>query len=100
MFCTNLKVKWQAHGAQDAFGDMLYDEPQEILARKQPKQSIVKTSEGKEILSKSYFYVDPRQVPEALSIENMDMLDGELVIESYAMCDRQNRVKLMRFITT
>lgn len=99
MSYTNQIVNWQAHGTQDAYGDMQYSEAQSIKARKQPKQEIVKTSEGKELLSRSYFYVDPRVEPNALKIGKMDKLDGELITAKYEMCDRYNRVKMVRFIT-
>ena len=99
MSYTNQKVSWEAHSSQDEWGDMAYGAAQEIKARKQPKQEIIKTAEGKEILSKSYFYVDPKQEPNALEISKMDRLDGEIIVEKYIMCDLHNRPKLIRFIT-
>ena len=99
MSYTNQEISWQAHGAQDDFGDMPYGPVQNIKARKQPKQEIIKTSEGKELLSRSYFYVDPAIEPQALEIEKMDKLDGELIVEKYVMCDLRNRPKMVRFVT-
>ena len=99
MSYTNQEVSWQAHSSQDAYGDMAYEPSQPIKARKQPKQEIVKTSEGKELLSRSHFYVDPKVEPHALEIGKMDKLDGELIIASYTMCDLHNRPKMIRFIT-
>lgn len=99
MSYTNQKVDWQAHSSQDDYGDMQYVAVQSIKARKQPKQEIVKTAEGKELLSRSYFYVDPHVEPSALEIDKMDKLDGELIVARYVMCDLQNRPKLIRLIT-
>ena len=99
MSYTRKEVSWQAHGKQDAYGDMPYLEKGKVKVRKQPKQSIIKTSEGKELLSKSYFYVDPRIEPRALEILEMDKLDGERIVERYVMCDLGNKPKLVRFIT-
>ena len=99
MSYTNQNVSWQAHGVQDDYGDMPYGAAQNIKARKQPKQEIVKTSEGKEFLSKSYYYVDPAIEPQALEVDKMDKLDGELIVERYVMCDLYNRPKMIRFIT-
>ena len=99
MSYTNQEVSWQAHSSQDTYGDMQYASPRTIKARKQPKQEIVKTPEGKEMLSKSYFYVDPKVEPAALEISSMDTLDGELIVARYVMCDVANRPKMVRFIT-
>lgn len=99
MSYTNQEVNWEVHGAQNDFGDMSYAVSQTVKARKQPKQEIVKTAEGKEILSRSYFYVDPFTEPKALEISKMDKLDGELVVERYVMCDLANRPKMVRLIT-
>lgn len=99
MSYTNTSVIWEAHGAQDDFGDMSYGPAQSIMARKQPRQEIVKTAEGKEILSKSYFYLDPRIEPKTLEVSKMDRLDGELVMERYEMCDLSNKPKMIRLIT-
>lgn len=99
MSYTNQEVGWEAHGAQDAYGDMAYKAPKTIKARKQPKQEIVKMADGKELLSQSYYYVDPKVEREALNIGSMDKLDGELIISRYAMCDKANKVKMVRFIT-
>ena len=99
MSYTNQIVNWQAHGTQDAYGDMQYSEAQSIKARKQPKQDIVKTSDGKELLSKSYFYVKPSAEANAFRIDVMDKLDGELIVSKYEMRTLRGKVKLIRFIT-
>ena len=99
MSYTNEEVSWQAHSAQDDYGDMQYVAAQAVKVRKQPKQEIVKTAEGKELLSRSYFYVDPRVEPNAFEIDKMVKLDGELVVARYVMCDIRNKPKLIRFIT-
>lgn len=99
MSYTNTKVEWEARSTQNTFGDMSYSESVFIKARKQPVQQIVKTAEGKEELSKHYFYVDPSIEKKALEIKNMDKLDGELIVDTYKMCDLNNKVRMVRFIT-
>lgn len=89
------------------YGDSIMDEYNDISrtdaivirARKQPHEEILKTSDGKEILTKSYFYVDPRVEPNALSIEKMDKLDGEIVMQKYIMCGLRNKPIMVRYIT-
>ena len=99
MSYTNQVVSWEAHKAQDMYGDMEYEEARAIAARKQAKQEIVKTAEGTELLSKSYFYVDPRVEPNAFEISKMDKLDGELIVDKYVMFTLLGRPKMLRFIT-
>ena len=99
MSYTNQEVSWEAQTAQDDYGDLQYRAAQTVKARKQPKQELIKTSEGKEILSKTYYYIDPRKEPEALNIKNADKLDGEKIVDKYVMCDFFNRPKMIRFIT-
>lgn len=104
MSYTNKKVTWEKC---NAYGDSIMNEYNDIyrstsvtiLARKQPHEDVIKTTDGKEILTKSYFYVDPKIEPHALDIEYMDKLDGETVMQKYIMCDLHNRPKMVRFIT-
>lgn len=99
MSYTNQVALWEAHDKQDSYGDMTYFPPKEVAVRKQSKQEIVKTSEGKELLSKSYFYVDPRVEPNAFEISKMDKLDGELIVDKYVMYTLFGKPKMLRFIT-
>lgn len=99
MSYTNLEVSWEAKQPQNEYGDIVYDEPISIKTRKQLHEEIVKTAEGKEELSKHYFYVDPSVEPNALKIENYDRLDGELIVSTYDMCTLGNKVRMRRFIT-
>lgn len=84
---------------ENTYGDISRREPIMIKARKQPHESVLRTADGKELLTKSYFYVDPRLEPNALSIAKMDKLDGETVMERYIMCDLSNKPKMVRYIT-
>ena len=93
---TNQEVNWAAHDPQDEFGDTAYSKFKRIKARKEPHEELVKTAEGKELLSKHYFYVAP---PDGLEIENGDKLDGELIVSKYIMCKLNNKPKMVRFIT-
>ena len=99
MSYTNTKVTWEQCTTTDAYGDISRPVEVTILARKQPHESVIKTTDGKEILSKSYFYVDPKVEPHALDINKMDKLDGELVMQKYVMCDLHGKPKMIRFIT-
>ena len=81
------------------YGDVTRPTSVTIKARKQPHESILRTADGKELLTKSYFYVDPHIEPNALSIEKLDKLDGETVMEKYIMCDLSNKPKMVRYIT-
>lgn len=99
MSYTNQEVSWEAHGLQDDYGDLSYRAARTIKARKQPKQELIKTSEGKEVLSRTFYYVDPRQEENALNIQNADRLDGELIVARYVMCDFLNRPKMVRLVT-
>lgn len=81
------------------YGDVTRPTSVTIKARKQPHEEVIKTSDGKEILTKSYFYVDPKIEPHALDIKYMDKLDGETVMQKYIMCDLSNKPKMVRYIT-
>lgn len=84
---------------ENIYGDISRPLSKTILARKQPHEQVIRTTDGKEVLTKSYFYVDPRVEPNALSIEKMDKLDGETVMEKYVMCDLSNKPRMVRYIT-
>lgn len=113
MSYTNKKITWEkcneesASEEVNAYGDSIMNEyndicrstPVAILARKQPHEDVIKTSDGKDILTKSYFYIDPKIEPRALEIKYMDKLDGETVMQKYVMCDLHNSPKMIRFIT-
>ena len=97
----------QMSGAVNEYGDSIMDEYNDIYRptimditdRKQPHEEVIKTADGKEILTKSYFYVDPKIEPHALDIKYMDKLDGETVMQKYIMCDLSNKPKMVRYIT-
>lgn len=97
----------QISGDVNEYGDYIMDEYNDIyrptimniIVRKQPHEEVIKTSDGKEILTKSYFYVDPKIEPHALDIKYMDKLDGETVMQKYIMCDLCNKPKMVRYIT-
>lgn len=99
MSYTNLEVTWEIAKAPNSYGDVLYKPAVSILVRKQPKQELIKTSDGRELLSRSIFYVDPKTVLRANAIKRLDKLDGETIESIYVMCDRMNRPKMYRFIT-
>lgn len=102
MSYTNAHVSWQGcireNGTpkQDAYGDMQYLEAETIRARKQPMQELVRTADGREYLSRSIYYIDPRVSPQATQVQAQDKLDGELVIDTYVMCDLRNRPRMVR----
>lgn len=81
------------------YGDIKRPNVITILARKQPHEEVLRTPDGKELLTKSYFYVDPKVEHHALEIKHMDKLDGETIVNRYVMCDLHNRPKMIRFIT-
>lgn len=91
----------------NAYGDSIMNEYNDVfrptimdvIVRKQPHEEVIKTTDGKEILTKSYFYIDPRIEPHALDIKYMDKLDGETVMQKYIMCDLSNKPKMVRYIT-
>lgn len=104
MSYTHKEVLWEKcinnnPGIVDAYGDITRVTPVTIIARKQPHEDVIRDQHGNELLTKSYFYVDPKIEPNALSIDKMDKLDGETVMSKYEMCDLFNNVKLIRFIT-
>ena len=99
MSYTNEQITWESATKENNYGDVNYAKAVSIFARKQPKQDLVKTSEGREVLSRSIFYVDPKVEPRAATIKRLDKLDGEQVESIYVMCDRMNRPKMYRFIT-
>lgn len=83
----------------DEYNDIYRPTVMDVMVRKQPHEEVLKTSDGKEILTKSYFYVDPKIEPHALDIKYMDKLDGEIVMQKYIMCDLHNKPKMVRYIT-
>jgi hypothetical protein len=101
MFYTKIKVNWEhcKSPVADTWGDIVRDAPIKIVARKQSKQQVIKSSNGQELLSKSIYYVDPKAEPNAMKISKLDKLDGETVEDVYVMCDLYNKPKLLRFIT-
>lgn len=104
MSYTHAKVLWKAcevinSSIVDEYGDITRQEAKYIIARKQPHEEVYQDSNGRELLTKSYFYVDPNVEPNALSINKMDTLDGETIVSIYQMCDLYNNIKLIRFIT-
>jgi hypothetical protein len=104
MSYTNKKVAWEqcskTNGSiMNEYGDVTRPTSVTIKARKQPHEEVIKTADGKEILTKSYFYVDPKIEPHALDIKYMDKLDGETVMQKYIMCDLSNKPKMVRYIT-
>lgn len=99
MSYTNASVTWESVGESDLYNDALYGVAVTIKARKQPKQDLVRTTDGREVLSRSVFYVDPKLEPRAANIKRLDKLDGEKVESVYVMCDRMNRPKMYRFVT-
>ena len=102
MSYTNKMVEWQKctnNPIQDMYGNIAHNSSVMIKARKQPKQDLLKNDLGQEVLSKSYFYVDPNEEPNALSIKHHDLLDGEIVEHIYVMCTLSNKPRMVRFIT-
>ena len=104
MSYTFKKVDWESCNSNNSsivntYGDIVRKEPVKITARKQPHNHVYKTSDGRELLARSIFYVDPKVEPNAFSIKRMDLLDGETIEDVYEMCGLDNNVKLIRFIT-
>lgn len=104
MSYTQKKVSWEQcnvsdESIMDIYGDISRKASIIILARKQPHEEVITTNDGKTLLTKSIFYVDPAVEPNALSIEKMDKLDGETVIQKYIMCTINNKPKMVRYIT-
>ena len=115
MSYTHQKVMWSSckvnsydeaiaqsrNGARivNQYGDIVRKEAVTIIARKQPHEEVTTIDVGKEVLTKNIYYVDPKIEPNALSISKYDLLDNELIVNIYKMCDHYNRVKMIRFIT-
>lgn len=104
MSYTHKKVSWQAcskigSSIVNEYGDIVRTAAVDIIARKQPHEEIITTSDGRQLLTKNIYYVDPKVEPNAFSIKYMDTLDGEAIMQVYEMCDLYNRVKMIRFIT-
>ena len=99
MSYTNKKVTWESAGKENNYNDVQYSKAVNIFVRKQPKQELIKTSDGRELLCRSIFYVDPKIEINADKIKRLDKIDGETVEDTYVMCDRMNRPKMYRFIT-
>ena len=101
---TNDTIEYQINEYGDVvveneYGDVSRKSPVQVWVRKQPHEDVITTAEGKTILTKSIFYVDPTIEPNALNIRYMDKLDGETVFQKYVMCTRSNKPRMVRFIT-
>lgn len=106
MSYTHANVSWEACASLDddgnilnRYGDIEYEEPVDIIARKQPHNEVINGEGGKIYLSKSIYYVDPNVESNASEIRKYDKLDGEMIINIYEMRDLYNRIKMIRFIT-
>lgn len=99
MSYTNKPVTWESAEKTDNYADVQYGQAVTVYARKQTKQEIVRTSDGRELLCRSIFYIDPKVTRQASQIKRLDKLDGETIENIYVMCDRQNKPKMYRFIT-
>lgn len=98
MSYTNTKVTWEQQTEVNQYGDITRKEVV-IKARKQPKQELIKTADGRELLSKTVYYVDPLIESKALSIAEQDKLDGEIVMLRYVMCGLQNKPRMVKLVT-
>ena len=97
-----VKENYNEYGDQlkeNEYGDISRKPPVQVLVRKQPHEDVINIAEGKTVLTKSIFYVDPTIEPNALNIKYMDKLDGETVIQKYVMCTRSNKPRMVRYIT-
>ena len=83
----------------DQYNDQSYDSSVIITARKQKKEEVFNDYLWKQLLSKSYFYVDPYVEPNALLLKEEDKLDGEIIKKKYIMCDLMGKPRMLRFIT-
>lgn len=105
MSYTQKKVSWEQCNresdkvVENEYGDISRKASVQVLVRKQPHEDVITISEGKTVLTKSIFYVDPTIEPNALNIAYMDKLDGETVIQKYVMCTRSNKPRMVRYIT-
>lgn len=118
MSYTNQTAEWvhytQGEGAQieykisratpvgamsNMYGDVTSGETKKIKARKQPINKFTGGDHGYTYEVKSYYYVDPAIESNALSIQLMDTLDGEIVENIYKMNDLSGKVRMIRFTT-
>ncbi len=102
MSYTFKEVTWKSSTKipnTDVYGDLVYSRGILVVARKQPKNRIVVTSGGKEVLCKSVYYIDPKKSPDVEKIKRFDLLDDELIEDVYIMCNLVNKPTLYRFIT-
>lgn len=102
MSYTQKKINWEQcsdPSVTDMYGDIPRKDPVIVTVRHQPHEQVITTSDGLTLLAKSIFYADPKIEPNALSIQKLDKLDGETVVQRYIMCDRSNKPKMVRFIT-
>lgn len=104
MSYTHQKVSWKAcskiNGSiVNRYGDTIPVEAVTIIARKQHHEEVVTTEEGRTVLTKNIFYVEPSKEPNAFLIEKYDLLDDEKIVKIYRMNDLMGKCKLIRFIT-
>ncbi len=81
------------------YGDVTVSEVKKIKARKQPINKFTGGDHGYTYEVKSYYYVDPNVELNAQSIQLMDTLDGEIVIDIYKMNDLSGKARMIRFTT-
>lgn len=98
MSYTNAQVTWQKRIKQDPFGDYTYADPVLVRARKQHKQTVIKTSDGRELLSEGTYYVEVGVEPNALQIAANDKLDGYSIEQRYVMSDLANEPVMIRLV--
>ena len=104
MSYTHQKVSWKAcseirGGICNLYGDTENIEEVQITARKQPHEEVLTLEDGKTVLTRNIYYVEPSREPNAFSILKYDLLDGEKIINIYKMMDLMGNCKLIRFIT-
>lgn len=102
MSYTNQEVSWshiKSEPDKDTYGDLVRGRSTTLKARKQVKRELVRYLDGREVVSRTYYYIDPIQFPEALKIERLDTLDGEIVEDVYIMVSLAGKPKMIRVMT-
>jgi hypothetical protein len=102
MSYTHQEIVWsklKREPDSSIYGDQVYGINVSLKARKQPANELVRTSSGREVYYKNTYYIDPKQYPEALKIERLDKLDGDLVEDIYIMNTLAGKPKMIRVRT-
>lgn len=78
-------VQLQKQTGPDAYGNMQYGAPQEILVRREGRTRLVRDMNGETVASNTTVFALAEIAP-------MDKIDGRLVIDAMSMVDRDGNV--------